>query len=93
AFDQADAWLKALSDASGGRAYFPLNAKAFDETYRQIAQLVRHEYSLAFAPPNADGAVHPIDVKVISNADKSKDARADYRVDHRRAYVAPKPPQ
>jgi Ca-activated chloride channel homolog len=93
AFDQADAWLKALSDASGGRAYFPLNAKAFDETYRQVAQLVRHEYSLAFAPANADGAVHPIDVKVISNADKSKDARAAYRVDHRRAYVAPKAPQ
>jgi VWFA-related protein len=93
AFDQADAWLKALSDASGGHAYFPLNAKAFDETYRQIAQLVRHEYSLAFAPPNADGAVHPIDVKVISNSDKSKDARAEYRVDHRRAYVAPRPPQ
>jgi Ca-activated chloride channel homolog len=93
AFDQADAWLKALSDASGGRAYFPLNAKAFDETYRQIAQLVRHEYSVAFAPPNADGAVHPIDVKVISNADKSKDSRAEYRVDHRRTYVAPKPPE
>jgi Ca-activated chloride channel homolog len=93
AFDQADAWLKALSDASGGRAYFPLNAKAFDETYRQIAQLVRHEYSLAFAPPSADGAVHSIDVKLISNADKSKDSRAEYRVDHRKAYIAPKPPR
>lgn len=93
AFDQADAWLKALSDTSGGRAYFPLNAKAFAETYRQIAQLVRHEYSLAFAPPSADGAVHSIDVKVISNADKSKDSRVEYRVDHRRAYLAPKPPR
>ena len=28
AFDQADAWLKALSDASGGRAYFPLKRQS-----------------------------------------------------------------
>jgi Ca-activated chloride channel homolog len=93
AFEQADAWLKALADASGGRAYFPESAKAFQETYKQIAELVRHEYSLAFAPPNADGAVHPIEVKVIPSADKAKNNPADYRVSHRRGYVAPKPQQ
>jgi Ca-activated chloride channel family protein len=92
AFAQADAWLKALADASGGRAYFPESARAFEETYRQVAQLVRHEYSLAFAPPKADGAVHAIDVKVTSSADKEKNSAQDYQVDHRRGYVAPKPP-
>jgi Ca-activated chloride channel homolog len=91
AFEQADAWLKTLADASGGRAYFPESAKAFEETYRQIAQLVRHEYSLAFAPAKADGAVHAIDVKVVSGADKDKNIALDYRLDHRRGYVAPKP--
>jgi Ca-activated chloride channel homolog len=91
AFEQADAWLKALAEASGGRAYFPESAKAFQETYKQIAELVRHEYSLAFAPPNADGAAHPIEVKVIPGANKPKDNAADYRVSHRRGYVAPKP--
>jgi Ca-activated chloride channel family protein len=91
AFEQADTWLKALADASGGRAYFPESAKAFEETYKQIAELVRHEYSLAFAPPNADGAAHPIEVKVIPGANKPKDNAADYRVSHRRGYVAPKP--
>ncbi len=93
AFAQADAWLKALAEASGGRAYFPESAKAFEETYRQVAQLVRHEYSLAFAPPRADGAVHAIDVRVVSNADKENNSAQDYQVDHRRGYVAPKPPQ
>ncbi len=92
AFEQADAWLKALADASGGRAYFPENAKAFQETYRQVAQLVRHEYSLAFAPPKADGAAHAIDVKVVSSGDKAKNEAPEYRVDHRRGYIAPKPP-
>ncbi len=91
AFEQADAWLKALSDATGGRAYFPESAKAFQEAYRQIAQLLRHEYSLAFAPPKDDGAVHAIDVKVVSNGDKTKTVAPEYRVDHRKDYIAPKP--
>jgi Ca-activated chloride channel homolog len=97
AFAQADAWLKALSEASGGRAYFPENAAAFQETYHQIAQLVRHEYSLAFAPPKADGAIHPIDVKVLSgtsgSGDTGKNKPAEFQVDHRRGYVAPKASQ
>lgn len=88
-FSEADAWLQTLAQASGGRAYFPENAKAFQETYGQIAQLVRHEYSLAFAPPKPDGAIHAIDVKVASGPDNSG---SNFRVDHRRAYVAPKPP-
>ncbi len=49
-FDEADAWLKAIAEATGGRAFFPENAKAFEETYKQVAEIVRHEYSLAFAP-------------------------------------------
>jgi Ca-activated chloride channel family protein len=93
AFEQADAWLKALADRSGGRAYFPESAKAFQETYHQVAQLVRHEYSLAFVPPKADGATHSIDVKVVSGTEKEKNGAPDYRVDHRRGYIAPKPPE
>jgi Ca-activated chloride channel family protein len=88
AFAQADAWLKTLAEATGGRAFFPENAKAFQESYRQIASLVRHEYSLAFAPPAADGAVHFIEVKVIAPAENDKGVAC--RVDHRRAYLAPK---
>jgi len=89
-FEQADAWLKQLAEATGGRVYFPENARAFQEAYRQIAQLVRHEYSLAFAPPIADGTVHKIDVKVNAGSGNAND-KSGYQVDHRRAYVSPKP--
>jgi len=89
AFAQADAWLQAMSEASGGRAYFPESAKAFQETYTQVAQLLRHEYSVAFAPPKADGTAHAIDVKVHKNEGSA--TTPDYRVDHRRGYIAPKP--
>jgi hypothetical protein len=51
---------------------------------------VRHEYSLAFALPVADGAMHSIDVKVDRSGAAGKPAAAAYRVDHRRGYQAPK---
>jgi VWFA-related protein len=90
AFEEADAWLKTLAKATGGRAYFPEGAKALQETYRQVAELVRHEYSMAFVPPAADGAVHLIEAKVRLSSGGGKNKTPEYRVDHRIAYVAPK---
>jgi Ca-activated chloride channel homolog len=87
-FAQADARLRALAEVTGGRAYFPENAKAIQDIYGQIAELVRNEYSLAFVPAARDGAVHSIDVKVNSS---KQSANEIYRVDHREAYTAPKP--
>lgn len=81
-FAQADQSLRALSEATGGRVYFPRNTKEFDRAYAEIAQLVRHEYSLGFVPPARDSRLHSIEVKVN---------RSSYRVDHRRAYLAPTP--
>jgi Ca-activated chloride channel family protein len=91
-FADADARLRTLADATGGRVFFPENAKAFQEIYRQVAQLVRNEYSLAFVPPAADGAIHTIDVKVNLPPPQpdSKFPAPTYRVDHRKAYLAPK---
>ena len=90
AFEEADNRLRALADATGGRVYFPQNAKAFQAIYRQVAQFIRNEYSLSFAPPLADGAVHNIQVKVDQPIGSLKNKPPDYRVDHRKAYIAPK---
>ena len=81
-FGEADEWLTELSHATGGRAYFPKNTQEFAHTYAEIAQLIRHEYSLAFAPPAADNQLHSLKVKVKGSA---------YQVDHRQAYLAPPP--
>ncbi len=89
-FAAADRRLQSIADATGGRAYFPMNAKAFEETYREVAQIIRHEYSLAFAPPLADGAVHQIDVKLNLPGRSGNGKVAAYRIDHRKAYQAPK---
>lgn len=79
-FAQADQSLHELSEATGGRVYFPTNEEEFDRAYAEIAQLVRHEYSLAFTPPAHDGQIHSITVKV---------KEPGWRVDHRRGYRAP----
>ena len=81
-FSTGDRSLSELSHLSGGRVYFPKSQKDFDQAYAEIAQLIRHEYSLAFVPPARDGQVHSITLKVKG---------FPRRVDHRQAYLAPGP--
>jgi VWFA-related protein len=88
--DRADQLLKEISEAAGGRAYFPKNDGEFSAAYAEIAQLVRHEYSLAFAPSARDDAIHTLEVRVHP-ANSKPSIPANYRVDHRRAYLAPVP--
>jgi Ca-activated chloride channel homolog len=91
-FEQADQLLKRMADSTGGRAYFPGNAKEFDAAYAEIAQLVRHEYSLAFAPPASDGMVHTIEVRVdVPRPSTASGPAPSYRIDHRQAYLSPPP--
>jgi len=91
-FAQANQFLKQMAESTGGRAYFPVSPKEFNAAYAEIAQLVRHEYSLAFAPPVRDGLVHSIEVRVDAPKTSIRNAPVpSYRVDHRQAYLAPAP--
>jgi VWFA-related protein len=91
-FEQANQLLIRMAESTGGRAYFPANGKEFNSVYAEIAQLVRHEYSLAFAPPVRDGLVHAIEVRVEAAQKQAANASSSpYRVDHRQAYLAPPP--
>ncbi|HJY89962.1 MAG TPA: hypothetical protein VJ255_06765, partial [Candidatus Acidoferrum sp.] len=60
--------------------------------YKQMAQPIRNEYSLSYPPPQADGVVHSIEVKVDLPSGPLNNKLPDYRVDHRKAYVAPRAP-
>lgn len=71
--------LRTLAASTGGRLYSPNSAKDFDKTYFEIAQIVRHEYSLAFMPQSFDGKLHSLSVTTKHAA----------RLDHRQAYLAP----
>ncbi|HEY2819582.1 MAG TPA: VWA domain-containing protein [Candidatus Acidoferrum sp.] len=99
-FDEADRLLRALTDATGGQVYFPNNAQDYATMYAQIAQLIRHEYSLAFTPPQNDGKVHTLEVRVTPPntaspnetqpaAQPPTQSQPTYKISNRRAYVAP----
>jgi VWFA-related protein len=81
-FAEGDRSLRELSQATGGRVYFAQNERDFAATYAEIADLLRHEYSLAFAPPVLDGKLHELRVEV---------KRPGVQVEHRPAYVAASP--
>jgi len=85
-FAEADEELRAIAKANGGRAYFPRNTKDFAAVFKEIAQLVRHEYNLGFVPPAHDAKLHLIDVRLTSS---DPPTAATFRIDHRQAYVAP----
>ena len=91
-FERANELLKQMAQSSGGRSYFPVSESEFTAVYREIAQLVRHEYSLAFAPPVRDGLVHSIEVRTNpSQTQALKATVGGYRIDYRQAYLAPLP--
>jgi len=75
----SDAELHDLTAATGGRVYFPKSPRDYEKIYAEIAQIVRHEYNLAFAPQTLDGKLHTLTVT----------ANRGYRIDHRQAYLAP----
>jgi Ca-activated chloride channel family protein len=95
-FAEADALLRQIAETSGGQAFFPSRSNELPGVFAHIAQAVRHEFSLAFAPPAQDGAIHSIEVRVTPSASTPVNpaeihAASTYRVDHRRAYLAPAP--
>jgi len=88
--EQTGELLKQITAATGGRAYFPSSAKEFNSVYAEIAQIIRHEYSLAFAPTVRDGTVHSIEIRMdASQTQAPKKQTASYHIDYRQAYVAP----
>lgn len=91
---QANQELKAIAEANSSRAYFPTSTKDFAEVFGEISQLIRHEYSLGFSPPVRDAKIHAIQVTVGGSQPVSANSssRSAYRIDHRKAYMAPSAP-
>jgi Ca-activated chloride channel homolog len=89
-FAEADMLLRQIAQTTGGQAYFPANSNELPAVFAHIAQIVRHEFSLAFVPPAHDGAIHSLEVRVATEPGQPAGGSV-YRVDCRRAYLAPAP--
>src|ERR1700730_16945179 len=89
-FAEAAMLRRQIAETTGGQAYLPAYSKDLGAVFPQAAQIVRYEFNLAFIPPAHDGAIHSLEVRVDVVSGQPAGAPA-YRVDCRRAYLAPAP--
>jgi VWFA-related protein len=84
--DKGDDVLLRISDATGGRSFFPKRMEDVSEGFLNIEAELRSQYSLVYVPADfkPDGSFRTIYLK-------SLDPR--YTVRAKKGYFAPKPPQ
>jgi len=95
-FARSDGVLRAIAAETGGQVFFPRSRRDFEEAYRRIASLLRHQYSLGFTAPAHDpaGREHTIQVQVVDDRGRpfdGKQAKPAYGVNFRRGFSAPAP--
>jgi VWFA-related protein len=82
--DSGDHNLKALADATGGRAFFPSKLHDLADAFKDIREELRSQYSVSYKPEQFDltgGQYRPI--QIVSENKK-------YRVRAKRGYFVPK---
>jgi len=79
-----DKVLKYLAAETGGQAFFPFKVEDLSQSFENIANELRHQYSISYRPEplKTDGLFHAIDVRVRE--------RKNLLVNVRRGYYAPK---
>ena len=90
-FERSDGVLRAIAAETGGQVFFPRSRKDFEQTYRRIALLLRHQYSLGFtvAAGEAAGRVHTIQVQLVDDRGRPFDgrqAKPAYGINYRREF-------
>ncbi len=85
-FTQGDKILRQLAEETGGRAFYPYRREDLAESFTDIGEELRSQYSLAYVPTNriADGRFREVEIKV-----KHK----NLTVRSRKGYYAPRPVQ
>ncbi len=80
--------LKAISEETGARAFFPKDLSEIDRIVSEIAHELRNQYGIGYISSNTarDGAWRRIKIAVDSGAPPGSQVR------HRRGYFAPKTP-
>ena len=79
---EGDKILQELADDTGGRAFFPYHVDDLDQSFQDIGDELRNQYSIAYIPTNyiLDGRYHRIRIEVPDHK--------GYQVRARRGYFA-----
>jgi Ca-activated chloride channel homolog len=79
---EGDKILQDLADETGGRAFYPYHVDDLDQSFQDIGDELRNQYSIAYLPANyvLDGRYHKIRIEVPDHK--------GYQVRARRGYYA-----
>ena len=79
---EGDQVLQDLADETGGRAFYPYHVDDLDQSFQDIGDELRNQYSIAYIPTNyvLDGRYHRIRIEVPDHK--------GYQVRARRGYFA-----
>jgi len=77
-----DRILKRLADETGGQALFPFKVEDLEDSFRQINQELRSQYSIGYLSnnPRHDGAYRKVEIKL---------AEKGLKLNYRKGYYAP----
>jgi Ca-activated chloride channel family protein len=75
-----DKILQQLADETGGRAFFPYRVDDLDQSFQDIGDELRNQYSIAYLPTNyvLDGRYHKISIEVPEHKGYQVRARRGY---------------
>src|SRR5206468_5902052 len=73
--------LKKLTEATGGRAYFPRNERDLQDAFSQIERDLREQYLIAYAPSNKsrDGSYRRVTVELVNPEIRKENLKLNYR--------------
>ena len=79
---EGDQILKELAEDTGGRVFFPYHVDDLDQSFQDIGDELRNQYSIAYNPTNylQDGRYHKIRIEMPDHK--------GYQVNARRGYFA-----
>jgi VWFA-related protein len=79
---EGDQILQSLAEETGGRSFFPYHVDDLDQSFQDIGDELRNQYSIAYQPTNyvIDGRYHKIRIEVPEHK--------GYQVRARRGYFA-----
>lgn len=64
---ESDQVLERFAEQTGGRSYFPIEARDLGNAFQAIMTDLRHQYVVAYSPNNfvPNGAFHTVEVKIL----------------------------
>ena len=77
---EGDEVLKALADETGGRAFFPYHIDDLNQSFQDIGDELRNQYTITYSPSNfiANGKYHKIKIEIPNHNGYQVRARKGY---------------